>query len=86
MLSHQNFNLAILMEKLFFYSLSRNSDCIVAIDLLLILKNNKNLSYYMVGLTDVFNNHPLDMLCLIRESCEEIELPALKSKSVVFIE
>jgi hypothetical protein len=77
-----NFDFGFFLEKLFLLSLSKSSTSVLATELLLIFKNHTLLPYYMNHLTAIFNNHTLELLYLIKESCDYICLPALKTKSV----
>ena len=80
--SNSQFQLDFLLEKLFCLSMSKSYTSVLASEFLLVLKNHTLLSWYMNDLNTVFNNHPLDLLILIKESCKDIGLSALKTNSV----
>lgn len=80
--SQSGFDFGIFLEKLFSLSLSKSTGSVLASDLLMIFKKHHLLSFYMTNLTHVFNNHPLELLQVIQESCDYICLSALKVKSV----
>lgn len=84
LLSNSDFDFGLFLEKLFSLSLSKSYTSVLATDLILIFKNHHLLSYYMNNLSEVLNNHPLELLYLIKESCDYICLSALKTRSVYF--
>lgn len=78
------FDFAFFLEKLFCLSLSKSINSVLATDLLLLFKRHPLLAFYMDNLAPVFDNHALELLYLIKESCEYIELSALKTPSVCY--